>query len=271
MRNLTIGDLDLGLRDLFDKRKTSLDLSVAGKIYGPLLAVKRGEIDALPEALRGGRSMAEALGSADRRYDGFGGGIWSYTEAVLTAPDMSEVTRARAQRLRAAFVPKRSDLTDSYAEEARAAKKRRPKLAELEADLKAMPLPEGKTLYDWAMGFLDSGDTLDSLLSARSSAEAAGAGDVAPSKLRASTIKLLGRFRDAVEDEVEQNPALPRDLVALLFSYFDELNARRQQSSQKKKDAPEEEASRTECTKAEGAKAEGAKAEGAKAEGAKAE
>jgi hypothetical protein len=226
MRNLTIGDLDLGLRDLFSQRKAALDASMAGKIYGPQLAAARAAIEALPEALDGSRPKAAQLGEADDQHDGFGAGLWHYTEAVLSAPDATDATRASAQRIRDAFIPQRSTLADSYAEEAAAAKKNRPKLAELEQELKAFPLPGGKTLHDWAKGLLDAGDTLDKLLSERSSLEAAASKSPA-SKLRGSTIGLLCRFRDALRDEMKGNNALPADIEGQVFSYFDELSARR--------------------------------------------
>jgi hypothetical protein len=76
MRNLTIGDLDLGLRNLHDKRKSALDASMAGKIYGPQLAQARAAIEALPGAIDGSRPRTAELGEADDHHDGFGAGIW---------------------------------------------------------------------------------------------------------------------------------------------------------------------------------------------------
>jgi hypothetical protein len=68
MRNLTIGDLDLGLRDLHDKRKSAaLDASMAGKIHGPQLAAARAAIEALPDALDGSRPKTAQLGSITPR------------------------------------------------------------------------------------------------------------------------------------------------------------------------------------------------------------
>lgn len=195
MRRLTLGDLDLGVRSLFEERKADLDLSAAGKLYGPMLAERLAAIQALPEALRG-RPLAGKLTAADTRHDGFGNGIWSYTDAVLNAPDLDDELKASAQRIRDAFIPGRGALTASYADEASKAKKNRPKLGDLKADLEAFPLPKGKTLYDWVVGFLDAGDALDDLL----------------------------------------DPKLPADLESRIFSYLDELNARRKS----KKDAADE-------------------------------
>jgi len=238
MRNLTIGDLGLGLRDLHEKRKSALDASMAGKIYGPQLAAARAAIDALPESLDGSRPRAAQLAEADTHYDGFGAALWHYTEAVLSAPDTTDATRASAQRIRDAFIPDRSTLASSYAEEAATAKRNRPKLAELEKDLKALPVPDGKTLHDWVKSFLDAGDTLDKLLSERSSLEAAASKSPA-GKLRGSTVGLLCRFRDALRDEMNGGNPLPADLESQVFSYFDELSARRKTGKAKPAGAPE--------------------------------
>lgn len=35
---------------------------------------------------------------------------------------------------------------------------------------------------------------------------------------------VLGRFRGALRDELSVNPALPKDLDAQVFGYFDELD-----------------------------------------------
>ncbi len=227
VKNLTLGDLELGLRDLFEQRKAALALPIAAKIYVPELADKRAAIEGLPEAIKGGRANAEELATCDTRHDGFGAALWSYTEALFLAPDTSDDEIAAAQRIRDAFIPERGALRDSYAEEAATAKKNRPKLAELEQDLRSFPLRGNKSLYDWVQGFLDEGDTLDKLLSDRSMTELSAPARKQAGELRGSTIGALNRFRKALRDEIKNNPALPRDLEGQLFSYFDELSARR--------------------------------------------
>lgn len=226
MRNLTLGDLDLGLRDLLTEREASLSQLVCTQVYLPQIQAQYAVIEALAPALAG-RALADELAEADSLHDDFGGALWDHTEALLHAPDVSEATRAAARRIREAFVPKRSLLADSYAEEAAAAKKNRAKLAELAADLKSIPLPDEKTLHHWAVGFVDAGDTIGKLLSARASAEADAQNDGKNNQIRKSTIKLLHRFREAVRDEIELHASLPRDLESRVFGLFDELSARR--------------------------------------------
>ncbi|MDI1432896.1 hypothetical protein [Polyangium sorediatum] len=237
MRNLHLGDLDIALKNLATERKADLDLSAAGKLYGPMLARRHESIQNLPEVLRK-RPLVAELEATDDRHDGYGGAIFAYVEAILLLPIASDATRAAALRIREAFVPNRTGLTDSYAEEAATAMKNRPKLAELEADLKMFPAPDGKTLHDWVSGFLDAGDDLSTLLNERSLA-----GVSAPengTKLRSETIKLLYQFRATLRTEMEENTALPRDLERRVFSYFDELNTRRKRSGKSKTEEPAE-------------------------------
>ena len=44
MRRLTLGDLKLGLADLFDNRREALNKAVSGRIYAPMLEKKRADI-----------------------------------------------------------------------------------------------------------------------------------------------------------------------------------------------------------------------------------
>ena len=232
MRKLTVDDLFLGLKDIVTKRRLDLELSAVGKMYAPQLDSRVVLLEDVTER-KTTRANATELGYADDGHDGFGQGIWCYTEAVLITPSVSETSRNAALRVREAFIPVRSILSDSYAEEAARAKKNRAKVAELENELKSLPVPDGKTLYDWVIGFLDAGDLLDKLLSERSTVEAAAASGTATTLLRATTIGILRRFRESLRDEVAANPALPRDLEARVFAYIDELAARRAKNEKK--------------------------------------
>lgn len=226
MRTLTIDDLFLGLKDLLNTRRADLESSAIGKAYAPQLASRVAQLDDVAER-KTTRTNAAELSKTDDDHDGFGQGIWLYTEAVLVTPNISETARSAAQRVRDAFIPVRSVLSDSYAEEAARAKKNRGRIAELEADLKSLPVPDGKTLFDWVNGFLDAGDSLDKLLSERSTVEAAASTGTSSTVLRATTIGLLRRLREALRDEVAANADLPRDLEQRVFAYIDELANRR--------------------------------------------
>lgn len=241
MRNLTLGDLSLGLANLLTDRKAHLGTCTAGQLYEPMLTKKRAAIEALPEALRGGKPLAEELAHTDDEHDGFGGGIHAYTEAILLVPSSTPALRAAAQRIRDAFIPSRAVLADSYAEEAAAAKRNRAKLSERKGDLELFPVPGNKTLYDWVAAFLDRGDTLDELLNQRSMAGGGTAPRGTAVKLRGDTVGLLYQFRAALRSEIADK-GLSADLEAQIFSYLDELSSRRpaKKASSKNDEPPPE-------------------------------
>ncbi|MBI4817764.1 MAG: hypothetical protein HY791_16000 [Deltaproteobacteria bacterium] len=86
-----------------------------------------------------------------------------------------------------------------------------------------MPLAGGGTLKNWAEAFVSSGEELGVLLSNRADAET-GTERATTRGFRGEVIGLLNRFRAALRDEVEFNPALPRNLDAQIFGTFDELD-----------------------------------------------
>ena len=229
MRDLTLGDLKLGLGSLLDGQTEALMRSALGRTYGPLLAAKRQAIEELPAALTAGRPLAGELAHADGVHDALGAAIWHFCTAYLEHPRIPPELQTAAARCRDALVPSLAVLRRSYAEEAAAAIDRRAALAGMEADLSALPVAEGKTLLDWALAYVDQGERLQGLLAARADAVAAiDAGTRRrAAELRSSTISLLLRFRDALADELEADAALPRDLDTRLFGIFDQLTRRR--------------------------------------------
>ena len=84
---LTLTDVNLGIRDLLDKRNADLLLTKAGKYYHPLLEEQRDALDALPTALTGGVPFAAELDLIDARHDGYGATIYFVTEVYLRLPD----------------------------------------------------------------------------------------------------------------------------------------------------------------------------------------
>ncbi|UQA54982.1 hypothetical protein [Polyangium aurulentum] len=232
MRNLILADLKLALRELLGARNADLLLSGTGKVYAPQLAHKLTEIEALPEALTGGRPFAQELAEADDTHDGHGEAIYYQIEALLRLPFTEAEQKASLQRIRDAFVPRLGVLRDAYADEAAAAAKNRPALAALKDELMSVsvPVPQGATLYDWASAFVDAGDKMGKLLSDRSLAGSGAVGAQAL-QLRSATIGLLSRFRSALADEITHDANLPRNLDARVFSYFDELQGMREQAA----------------------------------------
>ncbi len=135
---------------------------------------------------------------------------------------------AAAERMQKALVPERNVLRAPHADEASAAKKNREKLSGLEADLKAIPYPGGKTAYDVALNYVEAGEQLDKLLQDRANIKANTALNEQARALRQATLKTLNNLRSALRDEIEENQALPRNLEEQLFAYFDELEGRRE-------------------------------------------
>ncbi|WP_433929276.1 hypothetical protein AB3662_37010 [Sorangium cellulosum] len=75
LRDLTIGDLKLALRDLLDERADELRVSATGKLYERRLRAKQKEIDAIPDAAGTQAPLARELSEADVRHDGLGAAI----------------------------------------------------------------------------------------------------------------------------------------------------------------------------------------------------
>ncbi|HRI71478.1 MAG TPA: hypothetical protein PK156_44900 [Polyangium sp.] len=225
-RYLTLADLKLGLDDLLNRRQSALRTSSFGQNYEPLLVTKQTAVNALPAALTGGKPLAEALAETDDQHDRFGSAIWHITEAYLQLPVPNATTVAAISRVRAALIPSKSSLQDSYADEAEAAARRQENLATLERDLRSIPVSMGgSTLFDWAEGFLEAGQKLATLLSDR--ADASTSGRAGAQKLRSETIALLNRARRTIADEMANASGLPADLDQQIWGYFDELEAHR--------------------------------------------
>ena len=115
---LTLTDVNLGIRDLLDKRNADLLLTKAGKYYHPLLEEQRDALDALPTALTGGVPFAAELDLIDARHDGYGATIYFVTEVYLRLPDAPAAIVEAARRVRLAFIPSLNELGASYPVEA---------------------------------------------------------------------------------------------------------------------------------------------------------
>lgn len=197
----------------------------AVRTYQPRLAARVAEIVDLPAAAAGGEPFAAEIAETDVVHDGYGGAIWHLTEAVLRAPKVSEALRATLTTVRARFIPELAELKRSHADEAAAAARREPDLAAMKAELKAIPTPDGRTLYDWCAGYLRAGKELDGLLQRRAGVaptDRTGVGTV-----RSRCVGMLNRFRAALADELDDDAAQAAAVDAALFAYLDALEAKR--------------------------------------------
>lgn len=242
MVHLTLSSLILALDDLLTKRLSALESFAAGKAAVPFLTVRREKIAALPAELKGA-PLAEELGAADLRHDGFGAVVWFGTEAVLRHPDATAEMITAAQKVRKAFIPTMEALRVRYDIEAQSAKDNEAFLVTLEDELKMFQVPTGGTLFDAAKGFVEEGKKLDVLLSSRADAKSRREATV----LRIAVISKLNRLRQDLADALKDDASLPADLEGQVFGYFDMLEKKDADSAEakkakKKSDAPAMEA-----------------------------
>jgi hypothetical protein len=228
---LTLTDVNLGIRDLLDKRNADLLLTKAGKYYHPLLEEQRDALDALPTALTGGAPFAAELDLIDARHDGYGGTIYFVTEVYLRLPDAPAAIVEAARRIRLAFIPTLNELGASYPVEAERALERKPLLVSMKSDLLLFPMAGGGTLVDVATSYLAAGEEINDKLSSR--ADVPKGARKAAAQLRSSIVGLLGRLRADVLRELKKNSALPQDLEQKIFGYFDTLESMHQPAAAK--------------------------------------
>jgi len=233
MRALLLSDLSLTLRNLLDDKEALLLSFAVGRVYHPRLVSLRVALGALPPVSHGSRPFAERIAEIDARHDAFGGALWFYAEAVLRAPDASTADREAIMRIRDAFVPRLSVLRESYATEAARAHDNRARMASLAGDLSRFPLPGAMTLATWVEGFVAAGEALGERLSARADLRALASTEAdrrGAGQLRAEILGMLTRLRISLADELAGDPAAAREADAALFSFVDELAARREES-----------------------------------------
>lgn len=234
MRNLTFDDLRLGLKDILETHATDLNLSITGKVYAPLLTAKRNEIEAQPEAVLRGLPFAAELAEADAAHDAMGSAIHHYTQALLFHPAIDDETKDIAIRAQQSFVPALNVLTARYVDEAAFAHRKRPVFNEVHAELSRIPVPGGSTLAEWIAAFLDKGDEIGRLLHERAEAGIEVEKPPHAGVLRNNVIGLLGRFRQAIRDEVASGALLPSDYEARLFVFIDQLSRSRAEAEKRR-------------------------------------
>ncbi len=222
-QSLTAADLRVALDNLYtDPDRITLFKSTAAYIvYGAALDEARVQ---LPLAVKGNRPLAHDLTTADARHDDFGSALWLLTEAIKTFPKSDASLRDKATRLQTQFIPSLAVLKAKYKKEAQMAALNRSKLDPMESDLKSIPTPDGRTAYDWAVDFLDSGDHIQTLLQGRSKVEADEPGvELILNRTRA--LSLVTKARALVAEEAEKSSKLPKNAEAIVFGYFDTLAA----------------------------------------------
>ncbi len=222
-QSLAAADLRVGLDNLFSD-PARLDLfktTAAYVVYGAEMESIRSM---LPLVLKGNRPLAKDLGTADGHHDTLGTALWLLTEALKTHPGVEGALRDKAARIQAQFIPSLAMLKAKYKKEAQVAAFNRSKVVDFEADMRSIPTPDRRTVYDWVVEFLDSGDQIAALLDGRSKLEADEPGvELVLNRTRALT--LVTKARELVAEEAEKSARLPKNAEAIIFGYFDTLAA----------------------------------------------
>jgi hypothetical protein len=224
---LTLPDLRSSSRYLFVTKAAAL-AAVPG-IDGVVQSARRiyEKIEALPPEVLGLLNVDE-LKALDGVHDGWGMGVWYACQATLSAPTASAELKRTAQWTLTNFIPEKRELQATFVKEATRARDREPTLAEGRAQLEAVPMTDGRTLYAWVHDFLEAGKGLDPLLQGRAEGQVdrSEAG-----KLRGLLIGRLAKLREAIADVLEETPDGGAAVLQGLFGYYDLLADMRSKNS----------------------------------------
>lgn len=217
LHQITIGRLELAVQDLLTKRLSALQSYPYGAFVVPELTELQGKIGVLPPAAKE-KPFAGELALLDKTHDGYGSASWFLIEAYLRAPDTTPAQRTILESLRD-YLGGLDETIATYDAEAKAAQARAAKLPGAEADLKSFPVAGGKTLFDWAKGYVDAGIAIGQKLSARADAKDREAANM----LRNETVGVLNEARRQLRRAMKKDAALPKDLEDQIFAWFDDL------------------------------------------------
>jgi hypothetical protein len=234
--SITAADLRIALDNLFSDpaRLNLFKTTAAFVVYGAEMDAIR---TSLPLIVKGNRPLAKDLNTADIHHDSLGSAIWLLTEALKTHPSIDSTLRDKVSRIQAQFIPNMAVLTAKYKKEAQVAALNRSKVPDFEADLRSIATPDGRTLYDWVIEFLDSGDHIAKLLDARSKVEANEPG-VELVMNRTKALTLVSKARELVAEEAKKSSTLPKNAEAIVFGYFDTLASFRSSAKNNDQEPP---------------------------------
>lgn len=233
MRNLTLHDVKLALRELLDNRSKVLTGTHAGAMFLPAIENIRNKIDGL-EIRDDGSDLTTELAHEDARHDGFAAAVWYLSEAYLALPDLPFGDRVALKMLRREILPPPHELSAPYADEAARANERAAALTEEHRTaLRRFPVRGAKTMLEWIEAYISSGRRLERLLSQRAMAVETGEVAVSPleaGRLRGRAVALLIQLRETLKYELHANPGRARDLDKQVFTFIDKLASSRQTS-----------------------------------------
>lgn len=209
------------------RRRQAVDRFARSGLYLTKLAALFLAVSGIPGAYADDAEITTLLDEKETWHDGYGAALYFLILAHLRLPDLTEDRRRALQSLQAALVPSLSHLRRSQAEEAATAKLNAEGLDALAPLLQSLPVEEGKTALDWARTHIEAGLEIGRLLAQRDLARSAGTADrTEVIRLRNEIIRVLNRFRAAMQDEEDLGgAALPGD-TQLVFGSLDQILAR---------------------------------------------
>lgn len=230
MRNLTLHDVKLALRELLDNRSDVLTGTHAGAMFLPAIESIRKKVDCL--LVRDDRDdLTTELAHEDARHDGYAAAAWFASESYLALPDLPFGDRVALKMLRREILPPPHELSAPYADEAAKAVARAEAMNEEHREaLRRFPVRGDKTLLDWIEAYIESGKRLQRLLSQRAMAEQTGEVDVSPleaGRMRGRGVALLIQLRETLKYELHAQPERARELDRQVFQFVDKLSSAR--------------------------------------------
>lgn len=208
-------------------RQAIFAASATAPVYLALLEQHEVSAAGIPAEVLNDIDIGALLADEDFSFDGHGGAVWFLAEAYLRSPFTTEAQKAAIVRIRDTFVPSLAELRKSYPDEAAASVARQKLIEGLAADLDLFPVIGG-TLRRWVEAQVQAGLNIEGLLARKGLAEQIDRRKLR--ELRGAILATLGRFRQALADEVALG-RLPADADSLVFGYLDLLAANREKAA----------------------------------------
>ena len=209
------------------KRREALGRFPRADLYLSALAALFLALSKIPGAYVDDAELNALLDEKETWHDGFGAALYFLLQAHLRLPNLTEERRRALQSLQAALVPSLSVLRRSQAEEAANAQLNDEALAGLSALLQTLPVADGQTALDWARAHIEAGLEIGRLLAQRDLARSAGTTDRTEIvRLRNEIVRVINRFREAMQDEEDLGGALQAGDTQLVFGPLDLILAR---------------------------------------------
>jgi hypothetical protein len=229
LSHVTFDDLRLGLQDLFENKAEIAAKTKAFSIYEPALKENLVSIESLTKSLRG-TPLAEDLAAVDDDQDSYGRVLYYVGKAAEALKDLDPTTKQTVGTVTQGVIPSLSSLMASYLDEAARVDDKQKILDQYDEFLESFKFGTAHSLKDILSKHVSAAGQLKSLLSDRAQAVAENrlSRNREAIALRSATIGLLGRFRQALADEIAIIPDLPTDLETRVFAFFDQVESQRE-------------------------------------------